>query len=331
MITDARALRPEFVPRDLYHREGQIDHLSSQLTPSTLDRGDHVFIFGPSGAGKTTVAKYTLGQFEAEHLGIRWAYVNGMSDNTAAAVMHKIVRDVGLGADRRREGTPTSVAVDRLRECDDRIIVVLDEVSVMDERPLYVLYETAGVSIICITTDEDEWLADLGEKVYSRLSAAPIVRLDKYSHAELVDILDARVVHGLVSSRVSDNAVEYIADIAAGNARDGIALLRWAAAHVEDNEMRELTTEVVDTIADDAQREVKQRKVRALGTHQRLLFRIIRRAGELDAGTLHARYEEQSNSPKARPTRRRYLRSLKQYDLIEDEGNGRGKSYRSLV
>ncbi|RLM34091.1 MULTISPECIES: Cdc6/Cdc18 family protein [unclassified Haloarcula] len=331
MITDARALRHEFVPRDLYHREGQIDHLSSQLTPSKLDRGDHAFIFGPSGAGKTTVAKYTLGQLEAEHLGVRWAYVNGMSDNTDAAVMHKAVRDMGLGADLRREGTPTSVAVDRLRECDDQVIIILDEVSVMDERPLYVLHEIPGVSFICITTDEDEWLADLDERVYSRLSAAPVIRLEKYSHAELIDILDARVTHGLVPSRVDDTAVEFIADIAAGNAREAIALLRRAAAHVEDNEMRELTPAVVDEIADDAQREVKQRKIRALGTHQRLLFRIIRQAGEVDAGTLHARYEDQIDSPKARPTRRRYLRSLKQYDLIDDEGNGRGKSYRSLV
>jgi len=331
MITDARALRHEFVPRDLHHREGQIDHLSSQLTPSTLDHGDYVFIFGPSGAGKTTVAKYTLGQLEAEHLGVRWAYVNGMSDNSKAAVMHKAVRDIGLGADLRREGTPTSVAVDRLRECDDRIIIVLDEVSVMDERPLYVLYEIPGVSLICITTDEDEWLADLDERVHSRLSAAPIVRLEKYSHAELVDILNARVTHGLVASRVDDTAVEFIADIAAGNAREAIALLRRAAAYVENNEMRDLTVEIVDEIADEAQQEVKQRKIRALGTHQRLLFRIIDQAGEIDAGTLHARYEDQSDSPKARPTRRRYLRSLNQYELIDDEGNGRGKSYRSLV
>ena len=115
MITDARALRPDYVPRDLYHREGQIDHLSSKLDDARMHRGDHVFIFGPSGTGKTTIAKYTLSQLEREDLGVRWAYVNGMSDNTTAAVMHTIVRDVGLGADLRREGSAPSACL--IRTC----------------------------------------------------------------------------------------------------------------------------------------------------------------------------------------------------------------------
>jgi Cdc6-like AAA superfamily ATPase len=115
MITDARALRPDTVPQDLHHRDGQIDHLSSVLAPSQLSYAEDVCIFGPSGTGKTTIAKYTLGQLEREDLGVRWAYVNGMSDNTTAAVMHTIVRDVGLGADLRREGSAPSACL--IRTC----------------------------------------------------------------------------------------------------------------------------------------------------------------------------------------------------------------------
>ncbi|KOX92810.1 orc1/cdc6 family replication initiation protein [Haloarcula rubripromontorii] len=331
MITDARALRPEYVPRDLHHRDGQINHLSSILAPSALDRTEDICLFGPSGVGKTTIAKFVLGQLEREMLDLRWGYVNCMRDNSASAVLHEFAREVGIGADLRREGTSRSVVIDRLRDRDEQFIAVLDEVAVLDEETLLALYEVPNVSLICITIKEDQWMTSLGQAATSRMHSAATVRLDKYTHAELVDILDARVAHGLVPSRVADDAVEYIADLAAGDARDGIALLRRAAVHVEDNEMRELTTEVVDAIVEDAQREVKQRKIRTLGTHQRLLFRIIDEAGEIDAGTLHARYEERSNSPKAGPTRRGYLRSLKQYELIEDKGNGRGKSYRSLV
>jgi len=331
MITDARALRPEYVPRDLHHRDGQIDHLSSVLAPSPLNRTEDICLFGPSGVGKTTIAKFVLGQLEREMLDLRWGYVNCMRDNSASAVLHEFAREVGIGSDLRREGTPRSVVIDRLRNRDEQFIAVLDEVTVLDEEILLALYEVPNVSLICITIKEDQWMTSLGQAAASRMHSAATVRLDKYSHTELVDILNARVTHGLVSSRVDDNAVEYIADIAAGNARDGIALLRRAAAHVEENEMREMTTEVVDAISDDAQREVTQRKIRTLGTHQRLLFRIVRQAGEIDVGTLHARYEAQIDSPKSRTTRRRYLRSLKQYELIADEGNGRGKSYRSLA
>lgn len=331
MITDARALRPEYVPRDLHHRDGQINHLSSILAPSSLDRTEDICLFGPSGVGKTTIAKFVLGKLEREMLDLRWGYVNCMRDNSANAVLHEFAREVGIGADLRREGTSRSVVIDRLRDRDEQFIAVLDEVAVLDEETLLALYEVPNVSLICITIEEDQWMTSLGQAATSRMHSAAAVRLNKYSHAELVDILDARVVHGLVSSRVADGAVEYIADLAAGDARAGIALLRQAAVHVEDNEMRELTTAVVDSISEDARRDILKGRIRSLGTHQRLLWQIIDEAGELDAGTLHARYENRSNSPKSKSSRRRYLEHLEHYELIESAGSTRDRRYRSTA
>ncbi|WP_277543503.1 AAA family ATPase [Haloarcula laminariae] len=74
------------------------------LASSALDRTEDVCLFGPSGAGKTTVAKYMLSELEREMLGMRWGYVNSMADSTHAAELHKLVREIGLGADLRREG-----------------------------------------------------------------------------------------------------------------------------------------------------------------------------------------------------------------------------------
>ncbi|QLH78199.1 AAA family ATPase [Halosimplex rubrum] len=102
MITDARALRPEFVPGDLHHREGQIDHLSSVLAPIQFDHAENITIFGPNGAGKTTIAKYVLSQLERESLGIRWGYVDCMADNTTATALHTLVRDRNLSDHLRR-------------------------------------------------------------------------------------------------------------------------------------------------------------------------------------------------------------------------------------
>ncbi|MFC6974308.1 orc1/cdc6 family replication initiation protein [Halomicroarcula sp. GCM10025709] len=330
MITDARALKPDFVPRDLHHRDGQIDHLSAALAPTALDRAEDVCIFGPSGAGKTTIAKYTLSRLERELLELRWGYVDCTADTTPAAVLHRLVREVGVGADLPREGMSTAHAIDRLRECDDQIIAVLDEVSVLAEQPLLALWGLPNVSLICITLQEDEWFADLSAQATSRMQSAATVRLDRYSHAELCDILDSRVAHGLLKSRVEDAAVEAIADSAAGDARRAIAILRPAADHVESTDRRRLTPDVVAAVIEDAEAEIRELRVRSLGTHPRSLYRIIDEAGELDAGTLHARYEARSDAPKSRSSRRRYLRSLGRYDLIETEGTGSATIYRSL-
>ncbi|WP_276250559.1 Cdc6/Cdc18 family protein [Haloarcula rara] len=330
MITDARALRPDFLPRDLHHRDGHIDHLSAVLAPSALDQAEDVCLFGPSGAGKTTLAKYTISQLEREVLDFRWGYVNCMADNSRAAVLHECVREIGLGADLKREGTHSSRALDRLRRCEDQIILVLDEIAVLDEQPLLALWEVPNVSLVCITIDEDEWFTALSSQAKSRMQSAATIRLDKYSHGELVDILESRIAHGLIGSRVDDSAVESIADLAAGDARRAIAILRRAADRVETRELRRLTTGVVDDVVEDAEAEMRERRVRSLGTHQRLLYQIIDEAGEIGAATLHQRYEARSSSPKSRPSRRRYLKSLRQYDLIETTGRGSATRYCSL-
>jgi len=108
-------------------------------------------------------------------------------------------------------------------------------------------------------------------------------------------------------------------------------LLRRAAVHVEENDTRELTSAIVDAISEDARRDVLKGRILALGTHQRLLWQIIDEAGELDAGTLHARYEARANSPKSKSSRRRYLEHLEHYELIESAGSTRDRRYRSTA
>jgi len=330
MITNAEVFRPEYTPRDLHHREGQLNHLSSVLDPMRVGRPADVCIVGPSGAGKTTIAKYTLSQLEREVLNLHWAYVNCMADNTPAAVLFEIVREIGLGADIKREGTASSEAVRRLRECDEHIIVFLDEVGSLEEQPLLALWNVPNVSLVCITIDENEWFTALSTKAKSRIQSAETVRMDKYSHSELVDILDGRAAHGLVTSRLADGVIDYIADLAAGDARHAIALLRQAALHVERHECQQLTRPVVDAVADDAASEIRDRDIRSLGSHQRLLLWLIRDADEIDGATLHARYEDRAQSPKARSTRQRYLRSLIRSDLIERDGSTQDTRYRPL-
>ena len=330
MITDARALRPEFVPQDLQHRDAKIDHLSSVLAPSTLSRAENVCIFGPTGVGKTTIAKYTLGQLKRERLDIRWAYVNCLSE-TAAGVLHTAARNADLGADLRREGTPRSEPLRRLREYDGQIIVVLDEVSVLDEEPLLALVEVPNVAVVCITTDDDHWFSALSGAATSRMRSAATVRLDKYSHCELVDILDSRVVHGLDGARIDDDVVPYIADLAAGDARSGIALLRRGVRYVQENDAERLTTTIINKSTDGAEKDMRERRVRSLGTHHRLLLRIIEEAGEIDSETLRKRYERQADRPKSDSSRKRYLKLLREYELVERVGSGRGSQYRALT
>lgn len=172
-------------------------------------------------------------------------------------------------------------------------------------------------------------MASLGEPAPSRLGSAATVRLEKYSHAELVDFSMNDPSTDWYSRALPNGAIDHSADLANGDAREVITLLRRAAMHVEETELETLTTEVVDAVVEDAEETLRQERVRALGTHQRLLCRLIDEAGQIDAGTLHARYEARCQSPKSKPSRRRYLASLKRYALITSDGCGPGTVYQS--
>ena len=61
MITDARVFQPEFIPREVVYRDAEINELSRALRPLIHnDPPETSFLSGPSGTGKTCLARYTL-------------------------------------------------------------------------------------------------------------------------------------------------------------------------------------------------------------------------------------------------------------------------------
>lgn len=333
MITDARALRPDHVPQDLHHREGEIDAISTALEPALRgERAENVCIAGPSGAGKTTLARYVLEQLASEAIDVATPYANCMTTTSTAGTLHQLLRDANRGADLRRQGTPTEVYLDRLRDLADRgpVVVALDEVDVLDDATLLTaLYELPRTSMALITVDDDAFFAEVDQRVRSRLGGAVRVHLDAYGHDELVDILSARADVGLEAGRVDAAALDRIADLAAGDARLAIAVLRRAAREARSAGRDAIDAALVETVRDRAQADVHERQVATLSTHQRLLYDVIVEAGDdgISAARLHEIYEQRAQSPKSKRTRRTYLTGLERYGLITATGEGRGTQY----
>lgn len=327
MITNARALKPEWVPNDLVHREGKVDHLASVLDPMGR-AGDNVLVSGPTGVGKTTIAKFVAKQFEEEMIDIRTGYAHCIQDSSSAAALHSLLRDAGLGSDLRLEGTSTSTYLQRLREHDGTIVAILDEVdNLADRQLLHSLYDIQGVHVVMICIDENLLFNGLESRVKSRIHSAEKIRLEQYHHEELVDILWDRIDAGLRRDRIEDEAVDSIADLAAGDARHAITLLRKAAREVGDE--GKVDRDIVNAVTEETARALDDLHQSQLGTHHQILFDIIREAGEIKAGDLHTEYEERVAEPKSRATRRRYLNVLEgYYELVSSTGNSRGTRYQ---
>ena len=332
MIQDARALNTEHVPEELHHREGKIDHLSSALRPmADGDHGEDVVVSGPSGTGKTTISRYVVQELQREALDVGAGYVNCISDSTKNGALHALLRDSGRGADLRIEGTPTSTFINRFREIDAQFVAIIDEVDILEDPTMLLsLYELPHVSMILVTVDEDDLFAGLDSRVNSRIHGAARVELEKYTYSQMCTILSARVEAGLLEGAVDYETIEHIADVAAGDARMGITHLRRAVRRATDNERDYVTIADVESSEDAAREMIHEQNEQNLSTHQRHLYEIIKKEGEVSSAELHEQYEERVRTSKSKSTRRRYLRGLERYKMITHHGNGRGSRYEYI-
>ena len=135
MIRDARVLDPEFVPGEVVHRDSEVNALSNALDPVTTgEPAETAFLFGPSGTGKTCLARYTVEQLREAVIDIRTQYVNCWQNYSRYRVLYRILEGLDRTIDIHRQSTPTDVLLERVQDYDGPpYVVVLDEVDQLEE------------------------------------------------------------------------------------------------------------------------------------------------------------------------------------------------------
>ncbi|MDY6768813.1 MAG: Cdc6/Cdc18 family protein, partial [Candidatus Nanohaloarchaea archaeon] len=171
VIADARVLKEDFVPTEMRHRDAEIDQLTNTLEP--LVQGgepEDALLYGPSGAGKTSLARYTLQQLEQETLDVRHQYINCWEDYNRYKVLYRALEGLGKTLDVHRQSTPKDELLSRLRRHDEPYVLVLDEADQLEEQDvLYDLYAMDNVHMVMIANREEDVFAGMDERIRSRL------------------------------------------------------------------------------------------------------------------------------------------------------------------
>jgi len=333
MIRDARVLRAGFVPREVEHRDAEVNHLSSVLEPITNgEPADTAIVTGSSGTGKTCISKFVTERLREEALDVEITYVNCWRNYTRFRALYRILDDLGATIDIHRQSTPHDELVDRLQQHDGpRTVVILDEVDQLeDPSVIYDLHSLPQFAIICIANNEEELFSRVDDRLVSRLRSSEHVRMDKYHDEQLYDILSARAKWGLDEDVVTDDQLYRIADAAAGDARLAIGILRTAASTADRENRERIADEMLLDAAEDARAQIKQRSLDSLTPHQRAVYDIVREYGPLGPSETYERYTEAVDDPRTKRTVRTYLSKMEQYNLLEAEGTSRDREY-SLV
>jgi orc1/cdc6 family replication initiation protein len=333
MITDARVLQPEFIPKEVVHRDAEVNHLSGAFDPVTRgEPAETAMLFGPSGVGKTCIAKFTLDRLRETVLDVNHQYINCWQNYTRFRVLYRILEGVGRTVDVHRQSTPKDELLERVHEYDGPpYVVVLDEVDqLQDKRLLYDLYRTRGISMVLVANRETELFSQLDDRLTSRLHGSTRIHFDKYGLDELVSILADRIRWGLSEGVVGTDQLGRIADAAAGDARVAISILRNAARQAEREGASRISHAAVTAAIPEARAELRQKSVEQLTPDQQTLYDVVVEAGEITPGELYERYERRVDDPKTKRTVRNYLSKLAQYNLVRAEGERRGRTYHPV-
>lgn len=322
-----------YVPQDFVHRDQKLGALEEALEP-LVDCGQPQtpFLHGPPGAGKTSSMRYLLDQLEAESPSLETTLVNCWRDHQGWHLYRQLLADINAPT----RGIPTRTVphealLHRLESAlDHRFLVVLDEVDQLDDLSiLHDLQRLDLVSLVLIANETDRVFARLGG--HDALQDTVEIHYDSYHTQEIVEILERRVDAGAHGTETL-GMLEYIAELAGGDAREAIQTLYEAVKLMRSEDRGVLGREFVDRGHPVARSKIRQKTSSRLGRHERTLLELLRNRGELSMGELYDAYVDLVGEDDARSRRRcrDYLEKMQSYNLVTASGEKRGRTYRVI-
>jgi orc1/cdc6 family replication initiation protein len=325
IIYNELPLTEAFIPTRLLHREGQLKELERCLKPALRNKMiENVFLVGPSGTGKTTVAKWILESYFKEIS----CYVNCWKYKSTHEVLKEILLNFQIPVHGRES---TGELTDKLEKIIEKkkLIVCLDEVDQLKDFDILYTLARNGFGLILASTHYHA-LMNLPLRIKSSLALTEI-EFPAYKPEELFDILKDRARFSFRLNSIKDELIRIVSVMAEGDARVGLEILRRAGKKAEDKGLRKVTIEEIKQAAKEAKRFKASFFLSKLNEHQKIIYEILGKRKRMASGELYREYCKVVKNPVVDRAYRNYMRRMVELGLVKVEGFGRWKSYEIII
>ena len=247
-------------------------------------------IYGPSGVGKTTLARHLLDELRIA-AGVDYAHIS--AGKSSSAIFHEAIvkhpREIAV-----HPNIAGHRLIDRLETIVEHpFVIILEEADSLPKTSILEdLYRVPNLSVIVILHDPEQWLGRLDEPIQARYPLTHRIELDRYGDEQLADILEERARWGLEPGVISRERLKILADEVAGVARLGIQSLRAAAEIATERGHDRIHAEDIDPAYTRARSDIRAANIRSLPFGHQVVYELIRTAPDatMQAGELCDRY-----------------------------------------
>jgi len=343
IFKDKSVLQTNYKPNSLLHRDTEIDTMAHIIAPALkLDKPSNIFLYGKTGTGKTTVARYVADQMikvsKDKGINLVVVYLNCKLKriaDTEYRLMAQLVQEFGTKVPST--GLPTddiySIFINLVERKKQIVVMILDEIDQLIKKAgdgiIYNLtrlnadLKNAQLSLVGISNDLT-FIDNVDPRVKSSLSEEEIV-FPPYNALQLQDILRKRSKMAFKEGSVTGGVIEKCAAYAArehGDARRALELLRVAGEIAEREDKKKVQIAHIDKAEEKIERDRVQDIVRSQPKqHQLTLFSIFllsqKQNGLIYTGEVYDVYKTHCSKVGVRPlTQRRLSDILAELDML---------------
>ncbi len=283
----------DYQPKLVKYRENEMKQIAAAMRPLFQKRsGRNVFIYGPSGVGKTVAVRNLLQELEQETDEIVPFYINCWKNDTAFKVLLEMCNVIGYKFTQNKRGDELFDIVKK--DINKKAAVfVFDEVDKLDDIDfLYnVIEEVFNKSIILITNHKD-WVAELDSRIKSRLTAE-ILEFRPYNLTETRGVLQQRMDFVFAQVVWESAAFEAVVQKSFGmqDIRSGLYLMKESANTAEERNSMRITSADVEAAMNKLE-EFSIKKTEELEDETRFILNIVKKNSGRKIGEIYTAYKE---------------------------------------